>query len=78
MQLVDSKLYIANAPVFGSDRERFALGNAGSRFGSAGIRRGCEPCAAGDGSLHGFSFAPDFAASRPRRIHRVSNFWQVG
>jgi hypothetical protein len=40
MQLVDGKLYIANAPVFGSDRQRFALGDADSRFGSASSRTG--------------------------------------
>ena len=40
MQLVDSKLYIANAPAFGSDRQRFALGDLGSRFGSARSRTG--------------------------------------
>jgi hypothetical protein len=40
MQPVDSKLYIANASAFGSDRRRFAGADAGSRFGSAGSRSG--------------------------------------
>ena len=38
MQLVDSKLSIANAQAFGSDRQRVAVGEAGSSVGDANGR----------------------------------------
>jgi hypothetical protein len=38
MQLVDSKLYIANAPALGFDRQRRVLGDESSPFGGANAR----------------------------------------
>jgi hypothetical protein len=91
MQLVDSKLYVANATRFGTERQHLAAGcgnlisrlkrkrfGPAARDGAGGVCCDGESGAVGDGSIDGFSFASDFVAGRACRADCVSNFWQIG